>query len=48
MDTASHSIASRYGVKQFGLEQSKGGHYVIPIDDGGTEGTLSIDFDFDL
>eukprot|EP00913_Durusdinium_trenchii_P012521 g11757.t1 len=48
IDTASHAVTSRrYGVKQFGLEQSKGGHYVIPIDEGGTEGRCSIDPDFE-
>ena len=48
IDTASHSITSRrYGVKQFGLEQSKGGHYVIPIDEAGIEGRFSIDPDFE-
>ena len=34
IDTSSHTVSSRkYGVRAYGLEQSRGGHYVIPIDE---------------
>ena len=33
VDTSSHAVTSKkYGIKRFGLSQSAGGHYVIPID----------------
>ena len=47
IDTASHTVSSRrFGVKGYGLEQSKGGHYVIPINDFGETTTNSISSDF--
>ena len=33
VDTSAHAVTSKkYGIKRFGLGQSAGGHYVIPID----------------
>ena len=33
VDTSAHAVTSKkYGIKRFGLSQSAGGHYVIPID----------------
>ena len=47
IDTASHSVSSRrFGVKGYGLGQSKGGHYVIPINDFGGISRRSISSDF--
>ena len=47
IDTASHTVSSRrFGVKGYGLEQSKGGHYVIPINDFGDTTAKSISSDF--
>ena len=47
IDTASHSVSSRrFGVKGYGLGQSRGGHYVIPINDFGEISKRSISSDF--
>ena len=34
VDTSSHTLSSsKFGVKTYGLQQSAGGHYVVPIDE---------------
>ena len=34
IDTETHTLSSRrFGIKAFGLSQSKGGHYLLPIDE---------------
>ena len=49
IDTSSHTVSSRkHGVKAYGLEQSKGGHYVIPIDEDSELSWTSIDRGFEM
>ena len=49
IDTSSHTVSSRkHGVKAYGLEQSRGGHYVIPIDGDAAPSWTSIGSGFDM